>query len=84
MLDNTLDGGAVVEGDAEGVGTRGEIVDVNLVGVIEDGDHTSAWVEDFHFGYIVSVDGDFSCGGVGEECDVAVAVGDVYAHFSDG
>ena len=84
MFDNTFDGIAVVQGNAEGVDTCGQVVDVDNIAVVEDGDDSSALVIDFnliHFGWR---DGDFAGGWVGGECDMAKVVSGADAYLGNG
>ena len=84
LFDNTFDGIAVVQGNAEGVDTCGQVTDVDNIAVVEDGDDASALVIDFnliHFGWC---DSDFAGGGVGGKSDMAKVVSGADAYFGDG
>ena len=84
MFDNTFDGIAVVQGNAEGVDTCGQVTDVDNIAVVEDGDDASALVIDFnliHFGWRNS---DFAGSGVGGKSDMAKVVSGADAYFGDG
>ena len=79
-FDDAAHGAAFLQRDAQGVGSCGQLRDVELVGVHKGVDQSAGVVEDLHFGHPFGIYGEFARGGVGVDDNAfeIVYIGNAY------
>ena len=82
-FDHTADGGATLGGDAEEVGARGEVGEVDTAGAFGTANTAACGLVDVHTEDVVGLDGDDTRGGIGIEVERHERVGCIDANRID-